>query len=64
MEYLANPEFKMLKIFIKENLILEDQVELRKEVEKVKEARGEGKWTIMSNRKVIITDRDKKDNNK
>jgi hypothetical protein len=31
-------------IFINEHLIPEDQVELRKEVQKVKEARKEGKW--------------------
>ena len=31
-------------IFINEYIILEDQEELRKEVQKVKEARKEGKW--------------------
>jgi hypothetical protein len=32
------------RIFINEDLIPEDQDELRKEVQKVKEARKEGKW--------------------
>ena len=44
-------------IFINEDLIPEDQVELRKEVQKVKEARKEGVWVIIRNRKVIIRDR-------
>ena len=48
-------------IFINEDLIPEDQVELRKEVQKVKEARKEGKWEIIRNKKVIVRDRDKKD---
>jgi hypothetical protein len=52
------------RIFINEDLIPEDQVELRKEVQKVKEARKEGKWAIIRNRKVIVRDRDQKDNNK
>jgi hypothetical protein len=51
-------------IFINEDLIPKDQVELRKEVQKVKEARKEGKWEIIRNRKVIVRDRDQKDNNK
>ena len=38
-------------IFINEDLILEDQAELRKEVQKVKEARKEGKWAIIRNKK-------------
>jgi hypothetical protein len=37
------------RIFINENLITEDQYELRKEVQKVKEARKEGKWAIIRN---------------
>jgi hypothetical protein len=45
-------------IFINENLIPEDQAELRKEVQKVKEARKEGKWAIIRNRKAIVKDRD------
>jgi hypothetical protein len=40
---------KGLGIFINEDLIPEDQVELRKEVQKVKEARKEGKWAIIRN---------------
>jgi hypothetical protein len=49
-------------IFINEDPILEDQDELRKGVQKVKEARKERKWTIIRNRKAIIRDRDRKDN--
>jgi hypothetical protein len=52
------------RIFINEDLILEDQAELRKEVQKVKEVRKEGKWAIIRNRKAIVRDRDQKDNNK
>jgi hypothetical protein len=52
------------RIFISEDLILKEQVELRKEVQKVKEARKEGKWEIIRNRKAIARDRDQKDNNK
>jgi hypothetical protein len=37
---------KGLGIFINEDLIPEDQDELRKEVQKVKEARKEGKWVL------------------
>jgi hypothetical protein len=51
-------------IFINEDIILEDQDELRKEVQKVKEARKEGKWAIIKNQKAIVRDRDQKDNNK
>jgi len=51
-------------IFINEDLILEDQEELRKEVQKVKEARKEGKWAIIRNRKVVIRDRNQKYTNK
>jgi hypothetical protein len=51
-------------IFINEDLIPEDQAKLRKEVQKVKEARKEGKWEIIRNQKAIIRDRDQKDNNK
>ena len=51
---------KGTRIFINE----EDQAELRKEVQKVKEARKEGKWAIIRNRKVVIRDRNKKDSNK
>ena len=53
-----------MKIFINEDLIPEDQAELRKEVQKVKEARKEGKWAIIRNRKVVIRDRNQKDSNK
>ena len=41
-------------IFINEDLIPEDQAELRKEVQKVKEARKEGKWALIRNKKTII----------
>ena len=51
-------------IFINEDLIPEDQTELRREVQKVKEARKEGKWEIIRNRKAIIRDRNQKDSNK
>jgi hypothetical protein len=44
-------------IYINEDIIPEDQVELRKEVQKLKEARKEGKWTIIRNRKAIVRDR-------
>ena len=53
-----------MRIFIKEDLIPEDQAELRKEVQKVKEARKEGKWEIIRNRKAVIRDRNQKDSNK
>ena len=55
---------KETRIFINEDLILEDQAELRKEVQKLKEARKEGKWAIIRNRKVVIRDRNQKDSNK
>ena len=50
-------------IFINEDLIPEDQAELRKEVQKVKEARKEGKWAIIRNRKAFIRDKNQKDSN-
>jgi len=53
-----------MRTFKNEDLILEDQEELRKEVQKVKESRKEGKWAIIRNIKVVIRDRNKKDNNK
>ena len=53
-----------MRIFINENLIPEDQTELRKEVQKVKESRKEGKCAIIRNRKVVIQDRNQKDSNK
>ena len=52
------------RIFINEDLIPEDQAELGKEVQKVMEARKEGKLAIIRNRKVVIRDRNQKDNNK
>jgi hypothetical protein len=55
---------KRLEIFINEDLIPKYQHELRKEVQKVKEAKKEGKWPIIRNRKAIVRDRDQKDNNK
>ena len=51
-------------IFISEDLIPEDQAELRKEVQKVKEARKEGKWALIRNIKVGIQDMNQKNNNK
>jgi hypothetical protein len=51
-------------IFINEDLIPKDQVELRKEVQKVKESRKEGKSERIRNQKAIGRDRDHKDNNK
>ena len=55
---------KGLGIFINEDLVPEDQAELSKKVQKVKEASKEGKWAIIRNRKAIVWDRDQKDNNK
>lgn len=40
------------EIFINEDLIPEDQTELRKEVQKVKEARKEGNWALIRNIKL------------
>ena len=51
-------------IFINEYLILEDQAELRKQDQKVKEVRKEGKWVIIISRKAVIRDRNQKYNNK
>ena len=45
---------KGIRIFINEDLILKDQAKLRKEVQKVKEARKEGKWAIIRNRKPLF----------
>jgi hypothetical protein len=59
-----SPSLKGSAIFINEDLIPEDEAGLRKEVQKVKEARKEGKWAIIRNRKAIVRDRDQKDNNK
>ena len=55
---------KGTRIFINEDLIPEDQAELRKGVQKVREARKEGKWAIIINRKSVIRDRNKKYSNK
>ncbi len=55
---------KATRIFINEDLIPKDQARLRNEVEKIKEARMEGKWAIIRNRKDIIWDRNQKDSNK
>jgi hypothetical protein len=44
-----NQSLKGSGIFINEDLIPEDQAKLRKEVQKVKEARKEGKWAIIRN---------------
>jgi hypothetical protein len=49
---------KGLGIFINEDLIPEDQVELRKEFQNVKEVRKEGKCAIIRNLKAIVRDRD------
>jgi hypothetical protein len=58
------PSLKGSVIFINEDLILEGQAKLRKEVQKVKKSRKEGKWAIIRNQKAIIRDRDQKDNDK
>jgi hypothetical protein len=66
-KYSIHNKYMSLKgsgIFINEDLIPEDQAELRKEVQKVKEAMKEGKWTIIRNRKAIVRDRYHKDDNK
>ena len=55
---------KWLGLFINKYLILKDQVELRKEVQKVKETRKEGKWALSINRKVFVKERDEKSDNK
>jgi hypothetical protein len=46
------------EIFINEDPIPEDQDELRKKVQKIKESRKEGKWAIIRNQKSIVRDRD------
>ena len=51
-------------IFINEDLIPEDWIELRKEVQKVNEVRREGKWALIRNGKDVIRDRNQKDSNK
>jgi hypothetical protein len=43
------PSLKGSEIFLNEDLIPEEQAEPRKEVQKVKEARKEGKWAIIRN---------------
>jgi phage terminase large subunit len=58
------PSLKGLKKFINEDPISEDQVELRKEVQNVKEASKQGKWAIIRNRKASIRNSDQKYNNK
>ena len=52
-----SPSLKGTRIFINEDLIPEDQAELRKEVQKVNDARKVEKWAIIRNRKAIIRDR-------
>ena len=47
-------------IFIKEDPIPEDQAELRKVVQKAKEATKEGKWALIKNRKAVIRDKPQK----
>jgi hypothetical protein len=59
-----SPSLKGSGIFINEDLILEDQAELRKEVQQVKESTKEGKYAIIRNRKDLVRDRDQKDNKK
>jgi hypothetical protein len=44
-----NLRLKWYGIFINEDLILEDQAKLRKEVQNVNEAKKEGKWAIIRN---------------
>ena len=55
---------KGTRIFINEDLIPEYQAELKKEVQKVKEARKEGKWARIKNRKVVIRDKNQNYSNK
>jgi hypothetical protein len=43
------PSLKGSRIFINEDLILEDQREVTKKVQKEKEARKKGKWAIIRN---------------
>jgi len=54
---------KTPEIFINEDLTPQDQAKLRNEVQKVKEVRNEGKWTIIRTRKDIVRDRDQNANN-
>jgi hypothetical protein len=49
-----SPSLKGSGIFINEDPIPEDQAEIRKEVQKVKEVRKEGKWEIIRNKKLGI----------
>ena len=51
-----NPSLKGIRIFINEDLIPEDQVELRKKDQRLKEVKKEGKWEIIRNRKTMIRD--------
>jgi hypothetical protein len=57
-------KYSILGKSFSEDLIPEDQTKLRKEFQKVKEAKKEGKWTIIRNQKTIVRDRHHKDNNK
>jgi len=52
------------KFSINEDLIASYQAKLRKKVLKVNEGRKEGKWQIIRNRKVIVSDRNKNKSNK
>ena len=58
--YILNktPSLKELWIFINKYLIIEVQDELKKEVQKVKETKKEGKWAIIRDGKTIIRDKD------
>ena len=53
-----SPSLKGSGIFINEDLIPEDQDELMKEVQKVKEAMKEGKISTITNQKAIVRDRE------
>lgn len=64
MAHLVKLRVEGSRILINEDLILEDQVELRNGVQRVKEVRKDGKWKILRNREAITWDRDLKNNNK
>lgn len=50
--------------FINEDLIALDQAKLRKKVLNVKEGRKDGKWQIVRNKNVIVSDRNQNKSNK
>ena len=48
------PSLYGIVILFQEDPTPKDQVELRKEVEKVREARKEGKWAIIRDIKILL----------